>query len=349
MRTICIMGLRRVDNPPNPFLTHERVWLEEPPVARPVVYEEEAKSIVSTNDSPDIPFRWSVNPYRGCQHACAYCYARPTHEYLDFGAGTDFETRIVAKINAPALLEKALRKRSWQNEEIVFSGVTDCYQPQEAVYRLTRQCLELCARYRNPVGIVTKSFLIVRDIDILQSLNTFGGIQVYVSIAFADEAVARAVDEGAPSVARRFEAVRRLREAGVPTSVMVAPVIPGLNDRDIPEILKRAAEAGAQGAGMTALRLPGNVQPIFLQRLRAKLPHHAARVEARIRDIRQGKMNQADFGKRMKGEGVYWDVIKRMFDVTAEKYGLRGLRNAGDAPISAPKPKRFETLPLFPQ
>lgn len=342
------MGLRRVDNPTNPFLTSECVWLEEPPIARTVVYEEEAKSILSTNDSPDLPFRWSLNPYRGCQHACAYCYARPTHEYLDFGAGTDFETRIVVKVNAPALLERAFAKKSWQFEEIAFSGVTDCYQPQEAVYRLTRRCLELCARYRNPVGIVTKSFLVVRDCDVLAELARDQCATVYMSIAFADERVARAVDEGAPSLARRWEAVTRLREAGVPVSVMIAPVIPGLNDRDIPEILRQAAEAGAHGAGITALRLPGNVKSIFLDRLRARLPDHADRVEARIRDIRSGALNETAFGARMRGEGVYWDAIKRMFDVTAEKYGLRHSSRVDDAAKAKPR-RRVETLPLFPE
>jgi DNA repair photolyase len=186
--------VRPIDNPPNPFASVEREWLEEPPAVRLEVYEEESQSILSANDSPDVPFRWSVNPYRGCFHACAYCYARPTHEYLGFGAGTDFESRIVVKSNAPQLLRRAFDRSSWNGELVAFSGNTDCYQPLEAVWRLTRACLEICAEYRNPVGVITRSLLVQRDIDVLQRLHAEAGVHVYFSIPFVEDALARAIE-----------------------------------------------------------------------------------------------------------------------------------------------------------
>jgi len=317
------MSIRPVANPPNPFSSEHREWLEEPPpTAKLEVFEETAKSILAENDSPDIPFRWSINPYRGCQHACAYCYARPYHEYLGFGAGTDFDTKIVAKVNAPELLHDALSRRAWTGEWICFSGVTDCYQPMEAVYRLTRRCLEVCLQHANPVSIVTKGCLVVRDVDVLAELNRKAGAPVYLSIPFADDRTAKLIEPQAPPPSRRFDAVRKLSEAGIPVGIMVAPVIPGLNDRDIPAILLRAAEAGAKSASYTALRLPGSVAPVFLERLREVLPLRAGRVEARIREMRDGRLNDTRFGQRMRGEGTYWKGVKQLFDVSLRRYGL---------------------------
>jgi DNA repair photolyase len=316
------MRLRPVDNPPNPYLSQHAEWLEPPPPARIEVYEETSGSILSENDSPDLPFRWSVNPYRGCQHACSYCYARPYHEYLGLGAGTDFETKLIVKRNAPELLAAEFSRRSWKGERVNFSGITDCYQPLEAAYGLTRRCLEVCAAYRNPAMIVTKSFLVVRDIDVLTELHRRADVSVMVSIPFADGRTAKLIEPQAPPPARRFEAVRRLAEAGIPTGVFVAPVIPGLNDCDIPRILEKAAEAGARSVGYTALRLPGSVEYVFLSRLRETLPLQADRVIHRLHEIRGGCLNDSRFGERMRGHGPYWESIRDMFAVFKRQYGF---------------------------
>ncbi|MBL8880307.1 MAG: PA0069 family radical SAM protein [Phycisphaerales bacterium] len=317
-----VFMLRRVANPPNPFTAEHCEWLDEPPAISLDVYEETAKSILSENDSPDIPFRWSLNPYRGCQHACAYCYARPYHEYLDLGAGTDFDSKITVKVNAPELLAAELRRPRRQREQIVFSGVTDCYQPLEAVYRLTRRCLEVCLSAGNPVGIITKSYLVARDASLLAQLNAAAGARVHMSICFADDARARAIEPGAPPPSRRFDAMRRLRDAGVGVGIMLAPLIPGLNDGDIPALLERAAECGASSAAYTALRLPGSVREVFLTRLREALPDRAARVEARIRDMRGGQLTDPRFVSRMDGQGPYWESVRQLFEKTASRLGL---------------------------
>jgi len=314
--------MRPVSNPPNPYLSAHAEWLEPPPDARLEVFEEDARSILSENDSPDLSFRWSANPYRGCHHACAYCYARPTHEYLGFGAGTDFETRICVKRNAADLLERKLSSRSWQGELIAFSGVTDCYQPLEAVYGLTRACLEVCLRHRNPAGVVTKGMLVIRDADVLAALNRAARARVYFSIPFADDAMARKIEPGAPPPSRRFQAMKELHAAGVPVGVMLAPIIPGLNDRDIPRVLERAAACGAEQAGCMPLRLSGAVAGVFLERLRAALPDHAARVEARILDMRGGRLNDSRFGSRMRGEGAYWEGVMALFKQAAQRHGF---------------------------
>jgi DNA repair photolyase len=244
---------RPVSNPPNPWDSLHAEWLGEPPAAELQVFEEEARSIIAENDSPDVGFRFSVNPYRGCFHACAYCYARPTHQYLGWGAGTDFDRKIVAKTNAPELLRRELARRSWRGDTLVFSGVTDCYQPLEAVYGLTRRCLETCLEFRNPVGVVTKGALVRRDADLLGALAREADATVYVSIPFADAETARAVEPNVAAPDQRLEAIAALSAAGVPTGVAVAPVIPGLTDSDIPRILARARAAGATKAFLTLL------------------------------------------------------------------------------------------------
>lgn len=314
--------MRRVLNPPNPFDRYSVEWLGEPPPAPVEVYEESARSILATNDSPDIPFRWSVNPYRGCQHACAYCYARRTHEYLGYGAGTDFDTRIVAKINAPELLADALARPRWRREMIAFSGVTDCYQPVEAVYQLTRRCLEVCRDRANPIGVVTKSYLVTRDIDILADLARRDLARVYISIPIADEAMARAIEPHAPRPSRRLDAIKALSDAGVPTGVMVAPIIPGLSDRGIATVLEHAAKRGARYAGFIPLRLPGAVREVFFERLAKAAPEAVRRVEARIRDLRGGRLNDPRYGERMRGAGPYWDAVHALFQKTASRVGL---------------------------
>ncbi len=265
-------NFKRVWNPPNPYLSEDRELLGEPPPAELEVYEDESNSILSHNDSPDIGFRWSVNPYRGCFHACAYCYARPTHEYLGLGAGTDFERKIFVKKNAPLLLEQAFRRRSWsgckehpttssdrsavprrscRGEMVVFSGVTDCYQPLEASWRLTRGCLAVCLKFRNPAFVITKSLLIRRDAALLAELAKEAEAGVTLSIPFLDEEIARVIEPGAPLIRRRFETMRILADAGVPVGIGVAPIIPGLNDNDIPGLLKEAKRCGARFAFKT--------------------------------------------------------------------------------------------------
>ena len=314
--------MRYVDNPPNPWLTHSVEWLGEPPAAKIEVFEEtETRTIISSNDSPDVAFDHSVNCYRGCTHGCTYCFSRPTHEYLGYGAGTDFERKIIAKVRAPELLRKELMKRSWQGDEIVFSFTSDPYIPLEANYKLTRGCLEVCAEFRNPVGIVTKSALIRRDIDVLQRLKENASVGVFFSIPFADYHIARAVEPFAPSPNARFEAMKTLADAGIAVGIGIAPTIPGLST-DIPGLLQRAKDCGATKAFINMLRLPGSVAPYFEQRLREKLPTKADRVLNRIRDARGGKLNSSVFGERMRGKGQYWSAQEKLFDVYCRRLGF---------------------------
>jgi len=316
--------MRLVDNPPNPYVSRRDEWLGPLPPAHLEVIEEQARSIITRNDSPDVGARWTVNPYRGCGHACTYCYARRTHEYLGWGAGTDFETRLTVKINAPYLIRKELAAPSWRKERVAFSGVTDCYQPIETRYRLTRRCLEACLEVGNPVCVVTKSYLVVRDSGLLAELAGTCGANVCISIPFTDLRSGCALEPGAPPPAQRFEAIRNLSAAGVPVGVLVAPVIPGLTDWQIPEILRRAAEAGARFAGHQALRLPGNVAGVFLKRLREAMPAAATRIESRLRGIRGGRLNDPRFGERMRGRGPYWESVEQLFEAACRRYGLKG-------------------------
>lgn len=313
---------KRIWNPPNPYLTEHRELLGESPTAELQIYEDQSQSILSRNESPDLGFRWSVNPYRGCFHACGYCYARPTHEYFGLGAGTDFERKIFVKRKAPQLLEQAFRRSSWKGERIMFSGVTDCYQPLEAAWRLTRQCLEVCLTFRNPVAIVTKSLLIRRDADLLAALTHAAHASVSISIPFLDERVARAIEPGAPTIRRRFETMAILAKAGVPVGIGIAPIIPGLNDAAIPALLKRAKAHGAQFAFHTLLRLPGSVKAVFFQQLKEQLPLQAARIEHRIREVRGGRLYDSRFGYRHQGTGTYWDAVKQLWVVWTRRLGF---------------------------
>src|SRR5260221_9961486 len=311
-----------VENPPNPWLTHSVEWLGEPPEAKLEVFEEtQTRTIITHNDSPDVGFDYTVNCYRGCIHGCTYCFSRPTHEYLGYGAGTDFDRKIVAKVNAPDLLRKELMKPSWKGDEIVFSFTSDPYIPLEANYRLTRRCLEVCAEFRNPVGIVTKSALIRRAVDVLQRLSSEATVGAYFSIPFADYATARAVEPFAPSPNARFEAMKILAAAGIQVGIGIAPTIPGLST-DIPGLLQRAKDCGATKAFMNMLRLPGSVAPYFEQRLREKLPTKADRVLNRIRDARAGKLNSSVFGERMRGKGQYWEAQHKLFEVYSKRLGF---------------------------
>jgi DNA repair photolyase len=312
-----------IANPPNPFATTDVEYDGgEAPDARLEVYEDHSRTILASNDSPDLGFDYSVNPYRGCFHACAYCYARPTHEYLSLGAGTDFDRKIVVKPEAPALLREAFDKPSWRGDLVVFSGVTDCYQPLEASYRLTRGCLEVCAEYKNPAGVITKSPLVERDIDVLTSLSAVADTNVTISVPFWDVAKARAIEPYVATPERRIHTIEKLARAGVRVGVNVAPVIPGLNDEEIAKILEAAAAAGATYAGIVLLRLPGSVKDVFESRVRAALPLRAEKILRRVRETRGGKMNDSRFGVRGHGEGVYAEAIHALFVSTAKRLGL---------------------------
>nr|WP_217910086.1 PA0069 family radical SAM protein [Pseudenhygromyxa sp. WMMC2535] len=293
-----------------------------PPDAKLEIFEEQARSIVVENDSPDIPFRWSLNPYRGCYHGCIYCYARPGHEYLGFGAGSDFERKLVVKVNAAALLEARFARRSWIGEPLVFSGVTDPYQPLEANYGLTRACLEVCLAHRNPVQVITKGALVRRDAELLAALEAEAGATVTISIPFIDDALARKIEPWASAPSRRLQAFAALSEAGVPAGVSLGPVIPGLNDEQIPEILEAAADAGARWAFMLLVRLPGPVRPVFEERLSSLVPLRAGKVLHAIEDMRGGRRNDARFGARMRGQGPRWAVIEAVFEAHRRRLGL---------------------------
>lgn len=339
---------RPVSNPPNPWSSTEVQWLGEPPQAQLAVYEERAKSILAQNDSPDVPFRWSLNPYRGCQHACAYCYARPTHQYLGFGAGTDFDTRIVVKTNAAELLRARLGQRGWKREAIAFSGATDCYQPLEASYGITRACLEACLEFSQPVGVITKGALVRRDIDVLAKLARRAPVKVFLSIPFAEDDLGRAIEPWGSAPSTRFSTLRALSAAGIETGVAIAPLIPGLNDADVATILTRAREAGASHAFLMLLRLPAEVLPVFEERVRAVVPGRAEKIFNALREMKGGVLNRSEFGERMRGAGPRWDALVRLFEIQCARLGLRAARrdDAGDGaqelrplhPAESPRP-----------
>lgn len=343
-------GVRPVPlaNPPNPWDSTTIDYLGEPPPQAMHIFEDQSRSILAKNDSPDLGFTWSVNPYRGCLHACSYCFARPTHEYLSFGSGTDFDRKIGVKPKAPELLREAFEKKSWAGDLIMFSGNTDCYQPLEASYRLTRACLEICAEYQNPVHIITKAPLIERDIDVLTSLNAYSSVGVSISIPFWNEQHARALEPYVATPQRRMKTVKRLHDAGIRVSVNVAPVIPGLGDEDIGAILEAARAAGACSVAMIILRLPGSVKQVFEERLRAALPLRAERVLERTREVRSGKLDDPRFGTRQTGEGVYADSISQLFEQTARRLGLAtGCASGAGAASTFRRPHRGGQLDLF--
>jgi DNA repair photolyase len=315
---------RPISNPPNPWLSSAVEWLEPQP-ARLEILADATREILSRNDSPDIGFTWSCNPYRGCLHACAYCYARAFHEYLGWGAGTDFESKLVVKLRAAELLRATFEKRSWKGETVAFSGGTDAWQPLEASYRLTRRCLEVCAEYRNPVCIVTKAALLERDLDLLVRLREEARISVAVSIPYLDDGLARAIEPLASAPSRRLRLVSRLAEAGLAPTVLVAPVIPGLDD-ELPRVLAAAREAGAVHAGWQLLRLPGPVAAVFEERIRAALPERAERILHLIRETRGGELSDDRVARRMRGQGPYAATIAALFRASCERLGLAEAR-----------------------
>jgi len=286
------------------------------------LYRDTSKSILAFNDSPDVPMDASVNPYRGCEHGCIYCYARPYHEYLGLSAGTDFERRIFVKENAAALLREALSAKSWTPQVIGLSGVTDPFQPIERTLRITRACLEVLADFRNPVAVITKNHLVTRDIDLLAPMAQHDAALVFLSITTLDDELARTMEPRASRPGLRLDAVRKLRDAGIPVGVMVAPIIPGLTDHEVPAILEAAAAAGALSAGRTIVRLPHGVKELFAEWLGAHAPARKEKVLNRIRDMRDGQLNDSAFGSRMTGDGPFAESIHQMFDLHRRRLGL---------------------------
>ncbi len=320
-------GRGAAGNPPNRFehlvLERDEDWdPEQEPSPRTMFLRDHSSKVITFNNSPDIPFRAGINPYRGCEHGCSYCYARPTHEYLGFSAGLDFESRIMVKENAPELLRQELSSPKWKPQELAMSGVTDCYQPVERRLKLTRRCLAVLAEFRNPVSIITKNYLVTRDLDLLRELAAHRAVHVNISINSLDTDLARRLEPRASSPRQRLAAVETLAGAGVPVGVLVAPVIPVLNEPEMPAVLKAAKAAGAAWAFTEVLRLPLTVAPIFQDWLERNVPEKKEKILGRIRAIRGGKLNDSRFGSRMRGEGIFADQIERMFEVARRKEGF---------------------------
>jgi len=315
------------ENPTHRFssTTSERFEEYDPtedPAPRTQLIPDASSTIINYNDSPDISFDASINVYRGCEHGCAYCYARPFHEYLGFSPGLDFETKIVVKYNAPELLRHELSSPKWQPQTVAMSGVTDCYQPVERKLQLTRRVLEVFAEFRNPVGIVTKNHLVTRDIDLLAELAGYNCAAVFVSLTTLDAELTPKLEPRASLPQMRLAAVRKLSEAGIPVGVMTAPMIPGLTDHELPQILAAAADAGAQFAGLVPLRLPFAVKDFFADWLTRHFPDRKENVLNRVRSLRGGKLNDANFNSRMTGEGIWAGQLHQMFEVITRKHGL---------------------------
>ena len=314
-------------NPPNRFGTESYAPFEEDleelePLPQTQFIKDSSKSVISWNDSPDLPYNAGLNPYRGCEHGCVYCYARPYHEFLGFSSGLDFETKILVKEDAPQLLRYELGSPGWIPQLIGMSGVTDPYQPIERRLALTRRCLQVLAEFRNPVSIVTKNHLVTRDIDILTSLAQYDAVVVNLSITTLDAELGRLLEPRTSSPAKRLEAIRVLTQSGIPAGVMVAPVIPGLTDHEIPGIVAAALQAGAQSAWHCVVRLPRSVGDLFTAWLETHFPFQKEKVLNRIREIRGGQLDDSRFHQRMEGEGEWAVQIRQVFELACKKAGL---------------------------
>ncbi len=317
-------------NPPNRFEsiqlaadpTFSDLPTEERPHPRTQFFYDATESLLTKNDSPDVGFMWGLNSYRGCEHGCAYCFARPFHEYLGWSSGLDFETKILVKLRAPELLRRELSSPRWTPAPIGMSGVTDCYQPAERHFRLTRQCLEVCAEARQPILIITKNALVTRDLDVLAELARHQCTLVNLSVTSLDADLAGELEPRASRPAARLRAIRELSAAGIPVNVLVAPVIPGLNDHEIPAILDAVAAAGAQSASYVLLRLPYAVKEVFTQWLDDHAPTKKARILDRLRTLRGGKLYDSAWGARMHGEGIFATQLDQLFTVAARRAGL---------------------------
>jgi DNA repair photolyase len=326
-----VHGRGAVSNPPNRF---EHLHVEADPDLEPEervnprtqFFFDASQSLLTKNDSPDIPFSYGLNAYRGCEHGCAYCYARAYHEYLGWSGGLDFESKILVKLRAPELLRKELSSSKWQPQLIAMSGATDCFQPAERHFRLTRRCLEVLAEFRNPVGVITKNFLVTRDCDLLADLAVHGCAVVNLTITTLDSDLASKLEPRASRPEHRLRAIRILADGGIPVGVMVAPIIPGLTEHETPAILDAAAQAGATQAGYTILRLPHSVKDVFAEWLAVHAPTKAERVLARVRELRGSDLNVSDWGARLRGEGIFAQQIHDLFAITARRAGLNQSR-----------------------
>ena len=285
-------------------------------------YKDSSKSFITYNDSPDIGYNASVNPYRGCSHGCVYCYSRQTHEYLGFSAGLDFETKIMVKTDAPQLLRKELSAKNWKPQLVGFSGVTDIYQPIEKQLKLTRKCLEVFLDFRNPVGMVTKNYLITRDIDLLQEMAKFDCVSVCMSVTTLDEELRRVMEPRTSSATKRLEAVTKIASAGIHVGVLMSPIIPGLTDHEIPSLVQAAKNAGAKFVGYSIVHLPYGVKDIFAAWVKQQYPERADKILNRIREMRGGKLNDPRFGHRMSGEGIFAEQINKLYKAARNKAGF---------------------------
>ena len=315
------------DNPPNRFvpISHEvdpDAFDPEAPSPKTQFLKDTSRSLITYNNSPDVGFEASINPYRGCEHGCIYCYARPTHEYLGFSAGLDFETQILVKEDAPELLYRELASSKWKPQVLAMSGVTDPYQPIEGRLQLTRRLLEVLLEFRNPVAIVTKNHLVRRDIDLLQKLAHYQAAAVYISITTLETRLHRVLEPRTCQPLRRLEAIRELTARGIPVGVLVAPVIPGLTDHEIAPIIEAAAKAGARHAGYVLLRLPHGVKALFEDWLSQHFPDRKLKVLNRLRELRHGNLSDARFGHRMRGEGIFAQQIAGMFQLACRQAGI---------------------------
>jgi len=304
------------------YVTDHIEGLDEPLLENPKtqIFHETPKKILNRVDSPDLGFGFSMNPYQGCEHGCIYCYARNTHEYYGFSAGLDFESKIIVKKNAARLLEQELLKPSWNAVPIMLSGNTDCYQPQEKKFEITRSMLKVLAQYRHPVSIISKNSLVLRDLDILQDLAVDNLVHVYISITTLDEELRRTLEPRTVSGLKRLKTVEALAKANVPVGIMNAPIIPGLNHHEIPAILKAASEHGALNAGMTIVRLNGSIGVLFEDWLRKNFPDRFDKVWNQICSLHDGNVNDSQFGRRMRGQGNIADAIHQLFHSSKKKY-----------------------------
>ncbi len=347
-----IRGRGTSNNPANRFTTIEYeidpdASLDEDDLPAPHTefYADDSRTIITENQSPDVGFEVSINPYRGCEHGCVYCYARPTHEFLGFSAGLDFEMRIMVKQNVARLLRKELSSSKWQPKVLGLSGVTDPYQPIERSLKLTRSCLEILAEFRNPVVIITKNRLVTRDIDLLAELAQHNAAKVFLSITTLDSELRQQLEPRTSHHEARLTAIEELTKAGIPAGAMVAPIIPGLTESEMPSILEAAAQAGAKFARYTVLRLPGVVDEIFSQWLDDHFPKHKKKVLGRVESLHGGERDDKRFGLRMRGEGAIADLLSQLFKVTCKKLGLN--QQPYKLSTAAFRPPGFNQLSLF--
>lgn len=309
-------------NPPNQYERLNYVEERMDDSVETEVYRDSSESILAKNDSPDVPFTYSVNPYRGCEHGCIYCYARPSHEYLGFSAGVDFESKIMVKENAPVLLAEAFEKASWEPQTVCLSGNTDPYQPVEQHLELTRECLKVFLRYRNPVSVITKNHRITRDLDLLGELADRNLVHVRVSVTSLDREIIRKMEPRTARPEKRLDAIKALADRGISVGINAAPIVPGLTDEELPALLEAGAKAGAEHGAYIMVRLPGSVKELFIDWLDREFPDRKKKVLNQIRSVREGELSETEFGKRMRGEGELGDIIDQMYENTCDRLEL---------------------------